>query len=112
MTTRDIGNLGEDIACNYVQERGYFVAVRNWRNRYCEIDIVATKAGTAYFIEVKTRKNDHFGSGYDYITPKKLQQMRFAAAMWQSVHNWPGDMILAAVSINNSSGVVEFTEVE
>jgi len=50
-----------------------------------------------YFIEVKYRKTDQFGSGLEYITPKKLQQMRFAAEMWLSQNDWGEDAMLAAI---------------
>jgi uncharacterized protein (TIGR00252 family) len=112
VATRDIGNAGEDLACSYLLQHAFLVLDRNWRTRYCEIDIIARKAKTMYFVEVKTRKNDHYGSGFDYITVKKLQQMQFAAAMWQSQHNWQGDITLAAVSVNNASQTVEFIEVQ
>ena len=111
MSTKDIGNTGEDLATQYLLKQGFLLLERNWKTRYCEIDIIAKKDATVYFVEVKTRKNDHFGSGLDYITPKKLQQMSFAANLWVSAQNWQGQQTLAAISITNDTGKIEFTEV-
>lgn len=53
-----------------------------------------------YFVEVKYRRSTTCGSGLDYITPKKLQRMQFAAESWTHNHAWTGDYQLAAVAID------------
>lgn len=82
MNTTAIGRRAEDAAATYLARRGYTVLDRNWRTRWCEIDIVAQKDQVVYFVEVKYRRSDCWGSGLDYITPAKLRQMRFAAEFW------------------------------
>lgn len=54
LTTKEIGNLGEKIACEYVKRHGMKVLERNVTRKTGEIDIVARKDGTLHFIEVKT----------------------------------------------------------
>ena len=49
---------------------GHEIIERNWRTRYCEIDIVSKKDNALYFTEVKYRKNDNFGDGLAAITNK------------------------------------------
>jgi Holliday junction resolvase-like predicted endonuclease len=61
---------------------------------------VAEKDGRVYFVEVKYRRNAAHGTGLEYITSKKLNQMTFAAEMWVSNNNWSGDYQLAAVGID------------
>ena len=51
----DIGRLGEDATCNYLQERGYMIVARNWRLGNIEIDIIAENDEYIVFVEVKTR---------------------------------------------------------
>jgi Holliday junction resolvase-like predicted endonuclease len=72
---------------------------QNWRTKWCEIDIVAQKTQTIYFVEVKYRKSAAWGSGLEYITSKKLKQMQFAAMFWVTENNWDGDYSLAAVEV-------------
>lgn len=82
MTTRQIGDKGEQAAADWLAADGHEIVARNWRTRYCEIDIVSVKGETLYFTEVKYRKNDDFGDGLAAITAKKQRQMRFAAELF------------------------------
>ena len=110
MKSKDIGNRGEDIASVFISQQGYKIIDRNWKTRWCEIDIIATKDSAVYFVEVKYRKNDLYGSGLDYITAKKLGQMNFAAQFWLSQNNWTQQSSLAVISINGNSGEIEFID--
>ena len=81
-TTRAIGDAGEQTAADWLTADGHEIIARNWRTRYCEIDIVSVKDDILYFTEVKYRKNDDFGGGLAAITAKKQRQMRFAAELF------------------------------
>lgn len=85
VTTRAIGGDAENIVASYLQRKGHTILHRNWRTKFCEIDIISCINDTIYFTEVKYRKNDTAGDGLAYITPKKLRQMRFAARLY--AHN-------------------------
>ena len=56
MTSRsETGKLGEDIACEFLENNGFTVLFRNVRNKFGEIDIVARDHdGMLVFVEVKT----------------------------------------------------------
>ncbi len=108
ITSKFIGDSGEHEVCKILKQKGFEVLNRNWRTKYCEIDIVAKKANTIYFVEVKTRKSDKFGSGFDYITKNKLKQMSFAAELWVSENNWQSDYQLAAASVTNNEVEIIF----
>lgn len=81
-TTREIGNASENLATDYLSKRGFGIVERNWKKTQCEIDIIAKKDNVLYFVEVKHRKTDHQGGGFAAITPKKLQQMKFASQVY------------------------------
>ena len=83
--TRQIGDASETAAANELVRLGHKIIERNWKTKYCEIDIISQKNGTIYFTEVKHRKNDKGGDGLAAITPKKLNQMKFAARLY--AHN-------------------------
>ncbi len=107
-TTFDTGRQAEATAADFLGNEGYNVLEQNWRTRWCEIDIVAEKDGVVLFVEVKYRKNSEQGGGLEYITPKKLQQMGFAASFWMTKNNRSGDYRLAAIEV--SGDTFEITE--
>jgi putative endonuclease len=54
MNTRNIGNKGEDIACQFLQGKGFSIIARNYQRKWGELDIVAQKEGIIHFFEVKS----------------------------------------------------------
>ena len=113
-TTRAIGDAGEQAAADQLSADGHEIIARNWRTRYCEIDIVSMKDGTLYFIEVKYRKNDDFGGGLAAITTKKQRQMRFAAELFIAKHpqHEGCDMRMLAVAVDENQGVKQLVVVD
>ncbi|MCD8187893.1 MAG: YraN family protein [Ruminococcus sp.] len=71
MTRSEIGKLGEDFVCAYLQKHGYTIMDRNYRIKDGEIDIIAADGIYLAFVEVKTRKPDSLVSGYDAINNRK-----------------------------------------
>lgn len=79
ITTKQIGDLAEEKVAEFLAQDGHQILARNWKNKFCEIDIVSKKGQKYYFTEVKFRKNAVFGGGESAISKKKIRQMRFAA---------------------------------
>ena len=108
MSNYSTGHKAEQVAAEYLKTQGYKILEINWKTKYCEIDIVIQKNNTVYLTEVKYRKSNASGSGFEYITPKKLKQMKFAAEIWVSQHKWEGDYQLAAIEMGGDNEVSEF----
>ncbi len=102
MSSFTVGRQAEAVAVDYLRRRGYQILEQNWRTRYCEIDVIARKAKTICFVEVKYRAASSQGDGLDYITPTKLKQMSFAANFWVQNHHWTGDYQLAVMAVTGS----------
>ena len=105
-TTRQIGDDSETVATEYLIRAGHEIIKRNWRTKWCEIDIVSRKDGVIYFTEVKHRKNDQAGGGMEAITPGKLRQMRFSASLYASSLKEPYDLRLSAIATTGTPPVV------
>ncbi len=106
--TNYMGAPAETEAANHLVRQGHDIVERNWKTKYCEIDIVSVKGDTVYFTEVKYRKTPWQGDGLAAITPKKLNQMRFAARLYVQVQQLRDtDMQLAAVSMTGDPPEVE-----
>lgn len=50
---RPLGTAAEDLACDWLAERGYRLVERNFTTRTGEVDIVAMDGDTLCFVEVK-----------------------------------------------------------
>lgn len=96
------GRAAEAAVSRRLESDGYKILDRNWRTNICEIDLIAKKDRIVYFVEVKYRSRDEQGGGLDYITPKKLAQMEFAAGVWCSVNLWEGDCRLLAAAVSGA----------
>lgn len=53
MSTKKVGDEGEEKACKFLLQNSYHIIERNWRTRYGEIDIIAEKENVLVFVEVK-----------------------------------------------------------
>ena len=70
---QEIGKIGEDIACSYLEKNNYKIICRNYRTKTGEIDIIARDiTKEIVFIEVKTRQNLKYGYPIDAINKQKL----------------------------------------
>ena len=98
-STREKGDRGESAVCTYLVANGHEIVARNWKNKYCEIDVVSRFNGVLCFTEVKYRRG---GDGLEAITPKKLKQMRFAAECYLA-QNGGSAAILAAAEVSGDN---------
>ena len=95
-----------------MENRGYDILDRNWKTRVCEIDIVAKKNGIVFFVEVKYRRQNYQGDGFEYITGHKLHKMNFAAEIWRQHNRWEGDYRLMAAAVSGQgSESIELIEI-
>ena len=77
MNNRELGNKGEDLACEYLIKNGYEILERNKHfSKLCEIDIIAKYKNKIVFVEVKTRKTDAFGMPMEAITRTKYNNIK------------------------------------
>jgi len=108
VTTKSIGNAAEEEAANYLVRNGHDVVERNWKTKYCEIDIVSVKDGTIYFTEVKYRKRPDQGGGLAAITKKKLDKMKFAVEIYKKAKQINNtDLLLAVASLSGESPEID-----
>ncbi len=78
-TSKSLGDRAEEVVAEYLQREGHKIIDRNWRTKFCEIDIISRYKDIIYFTEVKYRRNTVHGDGLAAITAKKRRQMKFAA---------------------------------
>lgn len=86
MTSRDIGNIGEEYTVRFLVSKGCEILERNYCIRGGELDIVAKKGNLLHIVEVKTRKAGALSSGDEAITPKKISRIIKAANTYITTH--------------------------
>jgi len=87
MNKRDFGNAGEDLACEYLIKNGYEIIERNKHfSKLCEIDIIAKFKQKIVFIEVKTRKNNDYGTPMEAITKRKYENIKKGVLSYLAEH--------------------------
>jgi ribonuclease HII len=82
-----LGNIAETEAARYLEAQGHTILARNWRTRFCEIDILSQKQDVVYIVEVKHRTTAKGGDGIAAITPRKAAKLRLGAHVYQSQHS-------------------------
>ncbi|MGN7800914.1 YraN family protein [Leifsonia sp. 22587] len=78
----ELGRRGEQVAADWLQERGYMLVDRNWRCPSGELDLILRDGSTMVFAEVKTRSSLEFGHPFEAITARKAARLRRLAAAW------------------------------
>ena len=87
-----LGQIGEDMAAEYLIKNGYIVRERNWRLNKLEIDIVAEKGNRIIIVEVKTRALDAMVNPLDAVTPAKIRHMVNAANAYMRYNHLPHEV--------------------
>ena len=125
MNTRDTGQLGEDLACEYLVEKGFKILLRNYRITFGEIDIICVKSWglkelllgkrdqTIHFVEVKSlsfMSPDFFPE--DRVDYRKQEKLKKLAEIWMNQNkfsqNHPYQIDVIAVSITNNQKDIKY----
>lgn len=93
----ETGQIGEQIAADWLMKKGFEVICRNYRKKWGELDIVAVKDSVLHFVEVKTVSRRSFGGRFeqevnnyrpeDNMHPWKLQRLHRAVQTYLLENN-------------------------
>lgn len=87
LSTVEIGKNGEDLAVEYLVNKGYKILERNWRSGHKEIDIIAMDGDTLVVVEVKYRKSLDFGDPDIAVGVMKQRMLIYAAEAYLNYRN-------------------------
>jgi putative endonuclease len=114
---QNLGGIGEKLAVNLLQKKGYRILEKNFRSKLGEIDIIAldpsTSSGqvgaTLVFIEVKTRWSKNFGPPEEAVTPRKIRSIIKTGQYYRLLHPQLPEALridVVAVDLTESTGRV------
>ncbi len=73
---KQFGELGENTAVKYLENKGYTIIETNYSTRYGELDIICKKDGILIITEVKTRSQASFGTAAESVTKTKMNKIK------------------------------------
>ena len=86
MTTREQGEITENLACQYLENKGFKLLETNFYCRFGEIDLIMQDNDHLVFVEVRYRRNTNFGSGAESITANKQSKLIKTASAYLQQH--------------------------
>jgi putative endonuclease len=120
--SQKIGELGEEIACNFLVKHGYSILERNYTKKWGEIDIIAQKGERRYFIEVKAKSVanldfvlDKTNRPEDNMHPMKMRRLRrvvetYLISKRLGYMDWQFDLLVVYLDIDNRKARVKVIE--
>ena len=106
------GKWGEDLAADYLREKGYEIIERDWRDGHRDIDIIARSPDlrTIVFVEVKTRATDVITKPEEAVDRRKIRNIGMAANTYVKMLNVLDELRFDVVSV--IGGTKETAQVE
>lgn len=112
MTTKEIGDAGEQLAYEELTGKGYAIIDRNVHLGNVEVDILAQAGGRLVVVEVKTRGEEHLDERFGIDRQKLLRLCRAGASYVKSM-NLPLEVQIDVILITNyRDGRVEVEHLE
>ncbi|MEZ4801747.1 MAG: YraN family protein [Gelidibacter sp.] len=71
----DLGKIGEQLAVELLEAKGYDILARNYLFQKAEIDIIAKHDNMLVCVEVKTRNSEFFGDPQEFVTKAKIKNL-------------------------------------
>jgi len=90
---KEVGRIGEDIATQFLERKGFKIITRNYRKPWGEIDIIAEKLGVVRFVEVKAVSREILPNGSrempnyrpeEQVHPTKLKKICRTAELYMA----------------------------
>ncbi len=110
----EIGIKGEQLAAEFLLNKGYIILERNWRAGKKEVDIIAFKDNVLAIIEIKTRSSNDLLFPEEAVNRKKKDNLKAAAAVFVSDKpqyiNIRYDIISVLMDNDNVKEVIHFEE--
>ena len=105
MNRKDLGDMGERWAREYLQGQGFVILETNYRCRKGEVDIVARERDCLVFVEGRTRSGPECGTPEEAVTPAKQRRLVAVALSYlQSHRSLPPDWRIDVVAVEMDRG--------
>ncbi len=93
------GKEGEQLAADFLVQKGFEIVERNYRHKQGEIDLIVKKANWLIFVEVKARSSYAFGHPEEFVDYKKVKTILEVADHYIYKTDWQGNVRYDIVSV-------------
>lgn len=93
------GSIGENLAAEFLEGKGFTVVARNYRWKKAEIDLIVRRENWLIFVEVKTRSSNAYGHPETFVDNYKRRLIYEAAEAYIYKTNWQGHIRFDIVSV-------------
>jgi len=80
------GKSAEQLALRFLQQQGYALVTRNYRNRRGEIDLIVDNEAMLLIVEVRYRSNPNFGLASESVDARKQARIIQCAEQYLARH--------------------------
>ena len=108
----ETGTKGEEMAADYLTNKGYEILEKNWRFKNLEADIIAIIAKTLVVAEVKTRKSNYFGEPETFVNKQKQSNLIKTANEYIQRNNLDLEVRFDIISIIVGSNEMKINHIE
>ena len=107
-----LGIKGEDLAVEYLKDKGHKIIERNWRLSGYEIDIISEHQEFIVFVEVKTRSTSQWGNPEEAIGKQRMRRMINGASNYLKLNNIdkPTRFDVVAIIVSDEEKEIEYFE--
>lgn len=100
----EFGKQGEQLAADFLLEKGYEILARNYRYLNAEVDIIAKKGEILCIVEVKSRNTGFVEDISDSINKKKIKLLIMAADRFVNEHNLDIEVRFDVITVIRNQG--------
>lgn len=110
--SKEVGKRGEELAVAFLEEKGYHIIARNWKNGKAEVDIITEVDGLLVFVEVKTRSSTDFGLPQEFLKNPQIKRLIAAANAFALQFNRKEEIRfdIIAISIKKTEPIIDHLE--
>ena len=108
----ELGKKGEDMAVEYLINKGHRIIARNYRYDKAEVDIISIVGTTVVFTEVKTRSTDRYGYPELHVKERKRQMLRDAMDYYLSENKVKEEARFDIIAITLKSDSLDIHHIE
>lgn len=99
LSTKELGDCAEQIALDYLLEKGFILLERNWRRGHLEIDLIMCKDEILHIVEVRSLQAPVLKQPFETVGRDKQKRLVKAADSYVRKNKICSEVVFDIVSV-------------